>query len=429
MNAPAERRPNRPSHLVPFLWLFLASALIKVDNEEAIHPFFRLMVFIALPFALAHLASVVARARFTPKLLGGLLVFGYLMFYPLATMSFGIAEDEERHVKDWLYVLSLYCILFFLIRRYFSKPDGELDVQSLGRFWVSFTLLQSVLAVAMFLGLTVPIGFGLEFHQMEWLGTRLHGFMGTSSHLGPMVAVACAFLITQRMTHITGIKLAFLFMVLVMTGSRGALAGFLGAALLYGITNLHRMRLRVGAMLPILFGAIVIVGIALAFSSQTEEVVSMATRSDPEGWEKSRPVMWALRLAEFLQQDTLTQLVGAGHRAIGQTFNVNIEYLVNYGLIYLVIFNIVYFAVAWRFFLRSWRDRDPDAAFLFMIAVCIYLFMQGLSTIFYAFFHATHICMLMLLISYLQRKPVRATERGTTPRVGSDPTREAGLTC
>jgi len=400
---------SRSSVFLLFLWLFLATALIKVDNEEAVHPFFRLMIFLVLPFALLQLGGLALGARFSAKSWVWLFLLGYLIIYPLATIAFEVNHDDLRQIKDVLYNLSIYCIFFAAIKYFFSDTEGYLDVQRLGRFWVLFATWQSIFAVAFFMGLRVPIGFGFEFRQMEGFDNRLHGFMGTPSHLGPVVAVACAFLVTQKLTIPSALKLAFLLVVLVMTGSRGSLVGFLGAVGLKFLLSIQHFRLRLGALLPLTFGVGLVACLVVVFTNQSADVVSMATRADPEGWEKSRPVMWALRFEEYAKCDLVTQMFGAGHRAVGQTFNVNIDFLVNYGLVYLLFFNGVFMAVCWKFLKRSYRARDPNAAFVLMIGMSSYLFMQGLNPIFYAFIHGTQICMVIILIAYFKYRAPTAS--------------------
>ena len=404
MTIAADLAPSRlPSRLVPFIWLFLATMMIKMDNEEAIHPFFSLVVFAALPFALLHLAQCAMRARLTIGYWLILIGFGYLILYPFATMAFDLAKGEERQIKDALYIFSISAIFFFFARRYFLCGDGRPDIPALGRFIVSFALLESVIAVLMFLGLSFSFGFGLEFKQAEWLDNRLHGIMGTPSHLAPVVVVAILFLATRRLDTATALKLAFLFVVLVMTGSRGALAGLFGAVCIYLLTHVRHVRLRLDAILPIVLGATLVSSVVTFFPTHTEEILQMALRSDPDDWEKSRPVMWVLRIAEFVQADPLTQLFGAGHQAVGQTFNVNIEYLLNYGTIYTFVFNILYGAVVLRFFLRAVHSGDADHAFLLILAVSTYLFMQGLNPTFYAFIHVCQFSLIIMLIAYFER--------------------------
>jgi hypothetical protein len=370
----------------------------KIDNEEANHPFFRLVLFAALPFALLHLTRCIIRARFTYRRWFALACFSYLILYPFGTVAFSISENEVRHIKDALYSIALYTILFFIARRYFLGKAGLLDIQALGRFIVLFALIESAIALLMLFGLS----FGLGFQQAVWLDGRLHGVMGTPTHLAPVVVAALLFLVTQRFNFANALKLAFLFIVLVMTGSRGGLASFFGGGCIYLVTQKQRMHLDRGAItLSVLIVAAISIAFVL-FPADFEKIVQLALRSDPDEWEKSRPVMWALRINEYVQMDTLTQLFGAGHRAVGQTFNSNVEYLLNYGAIYTLVFNILYGAVVLSFFLRVRRSRSPDHAFLLMAAVSTYLFMQGSNPMFSAFIHINNFLLIIMLIAYFE---------------------------
>ncbi len=387
------------SRLLLLIWFFLATMQSKIDNEEASHPFFRLALFVALPFALLYFAKCVMQTRLTTGRWLALTCFSYLVLYPFGTIAFGGSGEDIRHIKDSLYSLSLYTVFFFFARQYFPRNDGQLDIQALGRFLVSFALLQSAIAVMMLSGLS----FGLDFKQASWLDGRLHGLMGTPSHLAPLVSVAAVFLLTQRLTPTNALKLASLFIVLVMTGSRGALVGFFGAVLIYLVTQSPYSRLRASASVSMVLGLALVGSVFALFPTDFEKIVEIAIRSDTDDWEKSRPVMWTLRIAEYVQMDLSTQLFGAGHRTVGQTFNSNIDYLVNYGAIYTLVFNILYGAMVLRFLLRSARSRSPDHAFLLMVAVSTYLFMQGIAPMFYAFVHISNFLLIILLISYFER--------------------------
>jgi hypothetical protein len=387
--------------VVPFLWLFCVTILIKIDGEEGFYPLFRTSIFAALPFALFHIWRAAQRARFTVLQWVQLLCVAYLILYPFATMAF--VPLNVRNLKDAAYTLSIYAILLFLIRRYFTHDDGRLDVPSIGRFWVLFAYVQSSLAVLLWLGLAVDLGSRLDFSQKGWLDGRLHGLLGTSSHLSPVVGIACLFVLAQRASISRTAGFGLLFGTLVMTGSRSALIGFFGAAIVLGLVWVSHLRLPVKKVYQVVVSAAVLVGIALYFFDQATAILQMALRIDPAGWQKSRTVMWGLRLSEFYDRDLLTQLLGAGHRAIGQTFNANVDFLVNYGVVYVFIFNAFYLAMVLRSLARALVRPHLDNVFMLMIAVFIYLYLQGLNPVFSAFVSAVQLAMVLLVLRQFER--------------------------
>jgi hypothetical protein len=417
MTAPTETSRSRGLAL-PFVWLLLTTTQIKVDNEEAIFPFFRLAIFVALPFALIYfLRSLVFKARFTMGQWRGLMILLYLVAYPFATIAFG--GVEARSIKDALYVVAIHIVLFFLVKRHLTDSNGDIDIDRVGRLCIRFALFHATIALLMYLGLVIWLpGFGVEFRQMAWLDGRLHGLLGTPSHLAPVLAIACLFLVTQPQKPATTAALAFLFAVLVMTGSRGALLGLFGAGFAWMVVRAQGFRLRVRGLITVAAVAVMMAAVSSYFATQAQEFLQTAVRSDPADWEKSRPVMWALRLAEFTQADPFKQLFGAGHRTIGQTFNANVEFLVNYGLIYVIIFNACYAALLWRFTRRARVTRERRDVVLLMIAVFIYLFAQGINFILHQFVHVTHLGMVVVLFGlFTGRKPTRAAPQ---PIPGND---------
>jgi hypothetical protein len=413
------------SRWVPFLWLSFAMAQIKVDGEEAIYPFFRIALFLALPFALLHLFAVTTRAKFSLSQWLGLGVVSYLMLYPYVTLLLWGSDDLERDIKDGLYTLAVYAVLFFFVRRCFLDSDGKLNVDAIGRFWVAFAVLHSAIALVLWMGVSIHPSAGLEFRQMGWLDGRLHGLLGTPTHLAPLVAIACIYLLIQRPTITNTLALAGLLVVLVMTGSRGALLGFVGAAALFVLSRVHSRRFQIKGVFRAIGVVCITVGLAALFPEQVKEVLSVALRSDPADWEKSRPVIWAARLYEFSQSDVMTQLFGSGHRSLGGSFNINLDNLLYYGLIYTIIFNLVYFALLFRFFtttVRSGRSRD---AFFLMVGVFCYLFAQGINYMLHAFVHIFQFCMVLLLVAYFGRdaSPARVALRAGPGQVLARPGR------
>src|SRR5687767_6018994 len=92
--------------IVPFVWLFCVTILIKIDNEEGFYPLFRVCVFALLPFALFHLWRSVLRMRLDGDRWLELLCVVYIVSYPFATMLF--MPLDTRNLKDAAYTLSIF---------------------------------------------------------------------------------------------------------------------------------------------------------------------------------------------------------------------------------------------------------------------------------------------------------------------------------
>lgn len=390
--------------VVPFVWLFCVTILIKIDNQEGFYPLFRVCVFALLPFALFHLCRSALRMRLDGHRWLELQCVVYIAIYPIVTMLF--TPLNTRNLKDAAYTLGIFAILVFLARRYFSMREGRLDVPSVGRFWVVFASVQCAIAMLFWLGLEVDFGARLDFSQKAWLDGRLHGLVGTSSHLAPFIAIASLFLLAQPATLSRTLTLGFLFSGLVMTGSRSALIGFFVAGSVIAFVWLSRLRLPTRKIYQLLVVAVCLVGAAVYFRDYATGIVEMAVRIDPPGWQKSRSVMWERRLIEFSDRSLLTQIFGAGHRSQSQTFNTNIEFLVNYGLIYMIVFNAVYLSIVARALIRAIRHPDVSNVFTVMVAIFVYLFSQGLNPIFSAFVMAIQFAIVFVALRHFERVTV-----------------------
>jgi hypothetical protein len=399
--------------LVPFLWLFSATILIKIDGQEGFYPLFRVAVFAALPFALYHIWRILLAVKFTLLRWVELLCLAYLAIYPFMTMAFGV--PDPRSLKDAAYTLSVYAIIFFLIRRYFTGARGELDVASLGTFWVAFAMVHTAIALLFWSGLEVALGGRLDFSQKDWLDGRLHGLLGTPSHLAPAIAIAALFLLAQPTTALRTFALAFLFVGLLMTGSRSGLIGFFAAAAFPVLIWVPRPRVSVAKICQLLFAAVLVCAIGVYFIDQATAILQIAFRVDPAGWEKSRTVMWGARLSEFYERGAVVQLFGAGHRSQGQTFNINVEHLVNYGLVYAVAFNAFYLWMVLRSLVRALAHPTADNSFMLMTAVFAYVFLQGLNPVLSAFVSGIQFALVSLLLRHFEPIAVR-----TRPSVETD---------
>ena len=386
---------------VPFAWLFLATLQTKIDGQEAVLPFFRLSVLVALPFALMYLRRAVLAARFTAIQWLALLAVAYLGMYPFLTILFGTID--VRSIKDAMYTAAIYAILLYFLKRYFTNESGQLDMDRVSRFWVTFAVVHAACAIALWLGLSVDFA-GAEFTQRAWLDGRLHGLVGTPSHLGPLLAIGCIFLIAQRRSLANMLAFGLLFVAVVMTGSRSSLIGLAAAAAIMTLLRLHDMRLRVATAVQMAALAVALVAIGAYFADQSAAIVEMATRIDPAGWEKSRPAMWTARLSEFSERGVTAQLFGSGHRSTDQTFNVTVEYLANYGMLYAMAFNAAYAMLVLLFFARAWRYRHADDITLVAIAVFGYLFSQGINYTFYKFVHVFQLSIVVMLVSAFERR-------------------------
>jgi len=404
------------SYFVPFLWLFFITIQIKIDNQEAFVPFFRILIFITLPFALISIfRSFSATRGYAIRSWLILSCVAYLLIYPVVTILF--TDLDIRNTKDAAYTVSIFIVLAFLVKRYFTNHLGEIDVQSLGWFIVTFAIIESIIAVALHLGLEMSFGYGIQFKQVIWLDGRLHGLLGTPSHLGPVVAVACLFLMTQTLNINRMLMFSFLLMILAMTGSRGSLLGFIGGLGLFLLHWTKFRRFRLKTLYMIILSVVVFAGVILYNLETAEQVLQIATRSDHNQGDKNRLVMWDLRLSEFYQYDFLSLVFGKGHRMVDQTFNINVEILTSYGIFYFVVFNIYYVLMLFYFLSRAFQDRDPSNLFILMIAIFFYLFSQGINYMHYQFVHIFQLFIVVMVTSYINRNAFMSRLQGSRSEI------------
>lgn len=386
--------------IIPFLWLFFINIQIKFDGQEAFYPFFRILIFITIPLALLYFLKSFSNIKgHTYRWWIVNFFILYLLSYPIITILF--TNLDTRIIKDTLYTVSIYFILILFIKKYFTNYNGEINVQNLGWFVVVFAIIESVIAILMRFGLEVDLGNGLFFKQSIYLDGRLHGLLGTPSHLAPLVAAACLFLVTQSLNFHRMLMISFFISVLLMTGSRSGLIGFLVAIVPILFLKILRFRIKYQTVFLIILGLLSIFSLSLYFLEPVLDFVSIATRSESTVSEKSRWVMWSMRLLEFSNYDFFTMIFGKGHRLVDQTFNLNIELLTSYGMIYFTVFNVFYGLMVASFFFKVLNFPDSSSYFIFMLGVFFYLFSQGINFMYHQFFHFNQLFIVVMLIRYI----------------------------
>lgn len=386
--------------IIPFLWLFFISIQIKFDGQESLLPFFRILIFITIPLALLYFLKSFSNIKgHTHRWWIVNFFILYLISYPIITILF--TNLDARIVKDTLYTVSIYFILILFIKKYFTNYNGEINIQNLGWFVVVFAIIESVIAILMRYGLELDLGNGVFFKQSNYLDGRLHGLLGTPSHLAPLAAVACLFLVTQSLNFHRMLMICFFICALLMTGSRSGLIGFLVAIVLFLFLKILRYRIKYQTVFLIILGFLFIYSLGHYFSESVSDFVSIATRSESSFSEKSRWVIWSIRLLEFSDYDFFTMIFGKGHGLVDQTFNLNIELLTSYGIIYLTVFTVFYGLMIVNFFLRVLNFPDSSSYFIFMLGVFFYLFSQGINFMYYQFFHFNQLFIVVMLIRYI----------------------------
>lgn len=383
-----------------FVWLFLTTILVKVEGREGVFPFHRYGILLALPVVMLWSFSSIQRARLSVAQWLLLLVVAYLIAYPFLTMLF--AALNARDLKDAAYTVSIYAVLLFFLKRYFTTTSGTLDVPTVGWFCVAFALLEAVLALALRTGAELRPGFGPSFIQQPWLDGRLHGLMGSPSHLAPVLAVAGLFLLTRRPTVASTGALALLIISLVMTGSRSALLGFCVAAALFAAIRAPGLRISARRLAQSALVLVILASVFYSFADRAIDVMEMAVRVDPPNWERSRFVIWTVKLSQFAQSGIVTQMFGDGYRAEASTFNLNVEFLINHGIVYFVVFNGLYLLVLVGLTLQAAATRDVDTSFLVTVAAFTYVFSQGLNFILHEFLTFVHLAVALVMVGYFE---------------------------
>jgi hypothetical protein len=382
--------------MFPFVWIFLATIQIKEIGIETYLPFFKILIFAMLPIVLINVfPKYLYIINYSQRQWLILASVAYLYLYPFVSIFILL---EERILKDAAYTSSIYVILIFFVHQYFSDVQGSIDCQKLGRFIVLFAIVESILALALKFGLEIDFVNGTKFMQTHH-SDRIHGVLGTPTHLAPIVAVAYLYILSQSIKFTNLLLATFLLIVLFMTGSRSALLGVLLSTIIYIFYKIQIGRYSISAIYKILAIIMITFGFMMIFIEYTDPIIQTATRVESMTHEKSRFVMWEKRLTEFIDYDIFSQLFGKGHRKVGQTFNVNVEYLVSYGIIYFLIFNIFYMLILLKFYLKALRYRDSSDLFILLIAIFIYVFSQGINFISYEFVHFIQLFIVVILFN------------------------------
>ena len=291
---------------------------------------------------------------------------------------------------------------FCSIEEILYETVRTIDVPAIGWLCLLFALVEAAFALALRAGRSSTSRIGITSIQQPWLDGRLHGLMGTPTHLAPVLAIAGLFLLTRRPTAMSTAVAAVLFVCLVMTGSRSGLLGFCAASALFAVIRAPGMRISSRRLAQGFVVIAFLVVVLYSFADRAMDVIQMALRVDPPNWEQNRFVIWTAKLSEFAQHRAMAQMFGAGYRAEAATFNLNVEILMNHGFVYLAVFNALYLVMIACLTKQAVTARDVDVAFLVTVAVFIYVFSQGLNFIMHEFVTFVHVAMVVVFNGYFE---------------------------
>jgi len=311
-----------------------------------------------------------------------------------------------RALKDALIgstvdILLLLIILMFISVRKMSAYETSIYF---AKFFVLVALISSVFGLLFLFGtIEWSIGSFTLGHSPSF--GRMHGYLGEPSHFGSLagVGVVCAsYLMSLGSGRKYVIMIVFLLIMLLMSGSRNGIVSTvcsLSAILVFG----YRIR-GFGRVL----GIILVIGIGLLlvdinFGAQISSFLVEVFRLNDVVGTSIRLRIWPRVINIYSELSIFHMLFGHGYGYVRQVgpcaFNTYLEYLVNYGIVFVMLF-VTY--VCWLFWilLRNMRRETtrPAALFAAMLLVYSLVFSTFLVTIFTSFFHIVNFIFICSII-------------------------------
>jgi O-antigen ligase len=337
------------------------------------------------------------------------VVFILLFFYYyilLQTFSMPI-----RALKDVLIGSTVDILLFFLLLIYILKRNISTDEFSifLAKFFITFSLISSIFGLMLFFGLIEgPVG-SFPLFQNPSFDKRLHGLLGDPTHFGSVMGlgIICAnFLMYLNKQKKYLVVIFYLMIILIMSGSRNSIVSL---AFSLFVILIFRVTLRKLLTLSVILSVIVL--FLCIYYSNFESEVSIYIRTVLHIETFTRISIWS-RVIDIFSDGSIFQILfghGSGYlrgfyRSAHSTY---LEYLVDYGLVFIMLFLIYTSWLFWILFRFLQRDPNhPSALFAAGLLAYSLVFSMFLVTIFTSFFHFINFVFLcaILVISLLKSR-------------------------
>ena len=255
--------------------------------------------------------------------------------------------DEIVYLKSWLNPVLVFFILFNIL-------NNQEDCQKV------ITALLVFLAVTVFSTIAVSMGL-LHFGLLSIDKARTAGFIEPNQYAAllvlfiPLIYSKVLFSSVNRDKIVFSLFLFFVLVSLVITGSRGGVIAGLFASLVYFNMLSRRQMIKLGTVVLVLIIALPILGLSAFFVAPPHVRDEVMERFDPTSGKDAnemtsgRKTIWENGIKLFIQspvyghgQATFLPLNSQYYHLAKRSHNDYLTYLVQYGIIGLMLFLYVY---------------------------------------------------------------------------------------
>lgn len=326
--------------LYTLILLFMYSVKYKIDNQPKIVPFFSLAIIFT--FALLYLNVIVFKSSNILSLLQKKQIILFLLFILFIFISIDL--NSNRGFKDFFYAISWSLLLPLFILTYKNNTINTED-----RFFLFtksilfFSIFASVIAILTFLNIiNLEIG-NYVLKQNYWTSTRIHGFLGDPTAFGALIGfcfISLSYLHKVKPIKFINLLYFLLILMFILSGSRNAIISCLIVIFTtYNLINKTYIFSALKLILLFLFLEMVVLWY-LGF----DILYVIFFRGDLDSSvESSRFYIWNQVVQLYLDGNILNQLFGYGTGSLGSvyraSFNSNLEYLYDYGIFGLLLYN------------------------------------------------------------------------------------------
>jgi hypothetical protein len=371
----------------------------KVNNEEAVRPFYTSALFLVGIITVVLLVSCKSVQRCIREfyLSPGAVFFYILLGYILWRSCF----SGERQIKDALYLVYWMTFVPFTLLIFLKIKKGKDYLLGLSKIILWFALFASVVAHSVFFE-----WFNLEIYnyvlvQNYWTPFRIHGFMGEPTTLGGLIGCSIIFLSYLR-EHEKSWQLFFtkwfLFATLVACGSRSTIVALLIAYIPFCISLKFRMVSVIKIACILTLGLIVLAVLLLANANM--DILSLNRGDLALNNEQNRLFVWSTVGQFFLNQSSLISIMfGEGNGGLvniyRSAFNTVLHILYDYGLVGMLLYLFVFF---YSLYIGAIRYLDTkSSAYKLGLRLLIYGFVFNIfnSSFLTFFFNFQTLCFIL----------------------------------
>ena len=330
----------------------------------------------------------------------------FYFYYFIFLKTFGMTI---RALKDVLIGSTVDVLLFLLLLIYILGRKVPIDKFSefLAKFIVIFSLFSSILGLMLFFGFIEGNVGPFPLFQNPSFDNRLHGILGDPTHFGSVMGfgIICAnFLMYFNKQKKYLFIILYLMIILIMSGSRNSIV-----SLLFSLFALLILKISIRKLITVFITmSVIFLSLFICFTEFYSEV-SIYLQSVLHIETFTRIEIWLKVIDIFSNGSILEILFGHGYGYLRGIFrsahSSYLEYLVDYGLVFIMAFLIYTSYLIWKLIYTLQKEPSHQSATLALglLTYCL-VFSMFLVTIFTEFFHFVNFIFLcsILIISFLK---------------------------